>query len=129
VRELEQIGAVAEAFVDGDGEPTGSLAARGVPDVDDHTLTWFAPLWISRRRVVTVPGMHRSRLYGLFIDALIGAAPAAVTFWAEALGGTPVSGDPDDPYVAIDGAIENLRIEVQASTIRRATTSTSRPTT
>lgn len=58
--------------------------------------------------------MHRSRVYGLFVDAPLAEAPAAVDFWAAALGVTPVRGGQDDPYTALPGATGGLVFEVQA---------------
>jgi hypothetical protein len=58
--------------------------------------------------------MHRSRLYGFFVDSPLADAQRSVEFWAAALGATPVRGDePDDPYVALDGAT-SVAFEVQA---------------
>lgn len=58
--------------------------------------------------------MHRSRLYGLFIDTPTGQAPAAVTFWAAALGVTPQE-NPDEPeFTTLAGAVPGLAVDVQA---------------
>jgi hypothetical protein len=58
--------------------------------------------------------MHRSRLYGLFIDTPAGQAPDAVAFWAGALGATPRN-DPDEPeFTALAGAVPGLAVDVQA---------------
>jgi hypothetical protein len=58
--------------------------------------------------------MHRSRLYGLFIDTPTAEAPAAVAFWAAALGATP-RGVPDEPeFTTLDGAVPGLAVDVQA---------------
>jgi Glyoxalase-like domain len=58
--------------------------------------------------------MHRSRLFGLFIDTPTGEAPAAVAFWAAALGATPRE-IPDEPeFTALAGAVPGLAVEVQA---------------
>lgn len=62
----------------------------------------------------SVAAMHRSRLYGLFVDSPLAVAQRSVEFWAAALGATPVRGDePDDPYVALQGAT-SVAFEVQA---------------
>ncbi len=58
--------------------------------------------------------MHRSRLFGLFVDAPIAEAGSAVDFWAGALGSTARRAVPDDPYVVISGGTGDLRLEVQA---------------
>src|SRR6476646_7689243 len=58
--------------------------------------------------------MHRSRLYGIFVDAPVDDAEKAVEFWAEALGAAPVRGDDDDPFVALYGAAGTIAFEVQA---------------
>jgi catechol 2,3-dioxygenase-like lactoylglutathione lyase family enzyme len=62
----------------------------------------------------TVPAVHRSRVYGLFVDAPLGDAARAVDFWAAALGVTPVRGEDDDPYTELPGAVRGLHLEVQA---------------
>jgi hypothetical protein len=58
--------------------------------------------------------MHRSRLYGLFIDTPTGQAPAAVAFWASALGATPqqIPGEPE--FTTLAGAVPGLAVDVQA---------------
>jgi len=58
--------------------------------------------------------MHRSRLYGVFVDVPLGEADSAAEFWAQALGAAPVRGDEDDPYVAMYGANPMFAFEVQA---------------
>lgn len=58
--------------------------------------------------------MHRSRLYGLFVDAPVAEADDAVRFWATALGATAIPGRDDDPYTVLRGAIPGLAMEVQA---------------
>ena len=58
--------------------------------------------------------MHRSRLYGVFVDVPLGEADGATEFWAQALGAAPVRGDEDDPYVAMYGANPMFAFEVQA---------------
>jgi predicted RNA-binding protein (virulence factor B family) len=56
--------------------------------------------------------MHRYRMYGLFVDAPLHAADAAVAFWSAALGARPSAGD--DAYTRLDGALSGLVMEVQA---------------
>jgi hypothetical protein len=57
--------------------------------------------------------MHRSRVYGIFVDVPRGSAPEAVTFWSAALG-TPVRRvSPDDPFMTLVGALPGLAMEVQ----------------
>jgi catechol 2,3-dioxygenase-like lactoylglutathione lyase family enzyme len=58
--------------------------------------------------------MHRSRMYGVFVDAPVVDAEDAVSFWTEALGAAPVRGDEDDPFVALYGATGDPAFEVQA---------------
>lgn len=59
--------------------------------------------------------MHRSRMYGLFVDVPADQASAAIAFWSAALGVPPVRGDEDgDPYTALPGAVGTLAVEVQA---------------
>ena len=58
--------------------------------------------------------MHRSRLYGLFIDTPEGDAPAAATFWSAALGvpARPVPGE--EQFIQLAGAHPALTVDVQA---------------
>jgi hypothetical protein len=64
--------------------------------------------------MTTLAVMHRSRLYGLFIDAPAAQAPAAVAFWAAALGVTAKT-NPDEPeFTALVGAVPGLAVDVQA---------------
>ena len=58
--------------------------------------------------------MHRSRLYGLFIDTPRDDAPAAATFWSEALGvpARPVPGE--EQFIALTGANPTMTLDVQA---------------
>ncbi len=58
--------------------------------------------------------MHRSRLYGLFVDTPLDEADRAVGFWAAALGVTPIPGKDDDPYTVLPGVLDGLAMEVQA---------------
>lgn len=58
--------------------------------------------------------MHRSRLYGLFIDTPAAQAPAAVAFWSAALAAAPVT-VPDEPeFTALTGVVPGLAVDVQA---------------
>ncbi|BBH71180.1 hypothetical protein ACTI_78650 [Actinoplanes sp. OR16] len=58
--------------------------------------------------------MHRSRLFGIFIDTPLADAGAAATFWSEALGSTakPVPGE--EEFTALIGAFPGLAVDVQA---------------
>jgi predicted enzyme related to lactoylglutathione lyase len=62
----------------------------------------------------SVHAVHRSRLYGLFVDAPVAEAARAVDFWSAALGVKAVHGEDDDPYTALPDAINGLVMEVQA---------------
>ncbi len=57
--------------------------------------------------------MHRSRLYGLFIDTPTGEAPAAVAFWAAALGVTARESPGEPEFTALTGAVPGLAVDVQ----------------
>ena len=57
--------------------------------------------------------MHRSRLYGIFVDVPLDQADRAVDFWSQALGATPVPPTDDDPFTPLKGATP-LAFEVQA---------------
>ena len=58
--------------------------------------------------------MHRSRLFGIFIDTPAAEAEAAATFWSAALGAParPVAGE--EQFTALDGALPGLTLDVQA---------------
>jgi hypothetical protein len=58
--------------------------------------------------------MHRSRLYGLFIDTPTAEADAAAGFWSAALGTTagPVPGE--EQFIGLAGAFPGLTVDVQA---------------
>ncbi|MEU8243737.1 VOC family protein [Actinoplanes missouriensis] len=58
--------------------------------------------------------MHRSRLFGIFIDTPLAEAGAAATFWSAALGSTakPVPGE--EEFTALVGAFPGLAVDVQA---------------
>jgi hypothetical protein len=57
---------------------------------------------------------HRSRLSTILIDAPNGAAPAAATFWSQALG-VPARPVPDEEeFTSLRGALPDLVLAVQA---------------
>ncbi|WP_430784398.1 VOC family protein [Actinoplanes sp. G11-F43] len=58
--------------------------------------------------------MHRSRLFGLFIDTPAADTPAAATFWAGAFGTTaqPVPGE--EAFIALHDAFPGLAVDVQS---------------
>jgi hypothetical protein len=58
--------------------------------------------------------MHRSRLFGIFIDTPAAEAGPAATFWSAALGAParPVAGE--EQFTALDGALPGLTLDVQA---------------
>ncbi|GHG22268.1 MULTISPECIES: VOC family protein [Amycolatopsis] len=58
--------------------------------------------------------MHRSRLFGIFIDTPAGQAGQAATFWSAALGAParPVAGE--EQFTTLDGALPGLLLDVQA---------------
>lgn len=58
--------------------------------------------------------MHRSRLYGVFVDAPLAEAERSVDFWSAALGIAPVRSDTSSPFVGFPGAVRELVFEVQA---------------
>jgi hypothetical protein len=66
------------------------------------------------RRLDTLGSVHRSRLYGLFIDTPRDDAPAAASFWSAALGvpARPVPGE--EQFIALTGAVPDLTLDVQA---------------
>lgn len=58
--------------------------------------------------------MHRSRLYGLFIDTPTDTAAEAATFWSAALG-VPAVAQTDQPqFTGLPGVVPDLLTEVQA---------------
>ena len=63
---------------------------------------------------VKLPAVHRSRLYGLFIDTPEDEAPAAATFWSAALGvrAHPVPGE--EQFIKLVDAHPALTVDVQA---------------
>jgi hypothetical protein len=58
--------------------------------------------------------MHRSRLYGLFIDTPSAEAPAAVAFWSAALGVTPATNPGEPEFTTLTQAVPGLALDVQA---------------
>jgi hypothetical protein len=58
--------------------------------------------------------MHRTRIYGFFIDTPLDQADGAVTFWSAALGTKVHRNPPDDPYWKMVGAASGVEVEVQA---------------
>jgi hypothetical protein len=58
--------------------------------------------------------MHRSRLYGIFIDTPTGEADASAAFWSAALGApaTPDAAEPE--FTMLPGALPALVLGVQA---------------
>ena len=58
--------------------------------------------------------MHRSRLYGLFIDTPTAEAAAAASFWSAALGVPAVIEPGEEQFTMLRGALPALDIGVQA---------------
>jgi len=58
--------------------------------------------------------MHRTRIYGFFIDTPADRADDTVTFWSAALGTKIHRQPPDDPYWRLVGAASGIQVEVQA---------------
>jgi hypothetical protein len=58
--------------------------------------------------------VHRSRLFGIFVDTPAPDAGAAANFWSAALGvpARPVAGE--EQFTALDGALPDLALDVQA---------------
>ena len=58
--------------------------------------------------------MHRSRLYGIFIDTPTAEAQAAAGFWSAALGApaAPVPGE--EEFISLHEAFPDLAVDVQA---------------
>ena len=58
--------------------------------------------------------MHRSRLFGLFIDTPTDQAATAAGFWSAALGvpAKPVPGE--EEFIALHGAVAGFAVDVQA---------------
>lgn len=59
--------------------------------------------------------MHHTRLHAIIIDCSEDTYKQGVAFWSGALG-LPAkhSGDPTDPYTALEGGANGLNIEVQS---------------
>ena len=58
--------------------------------------------------------MHRSRLYGLFIDTPVPEAPAAAAFWSAAFG-TTAAAEPHEPqFTMLADAFPGLAVGVQS---------------
>ncbi|MGW4943553.1 VOC family protein [Actinoplanes sp. NPDC004185] len=58
--------------------------------------------------------MHRSRLYGLFVDTPTREAPAAAAFWSAALGVPAVPEPHEEQFIMLRGALPALTMGVQA---------------
>lgn len=58
--------------------------------------------------------MHRSRVYGLFIDTPVAQAPEAAAFWAAALGATARATPGEEQFTGLIGAFPGLHAAVQA---------------
>lgn len=58
--------------------------------------------------------MHRSRLYGLFVDTPGPEAPAAAAFWSAALGVPAVPESHEEQFTMLRGAFPALAVGVQA---------------
>ncbi|WP_285549479.1 VOC family protein [Actinoplanes regularis] len=58
--------------------------------------------------------MHRSRLFGILIDAPAADADAAATFWAAALGGSSRRSTEEPEYTRIDAGPPDLALVVQS---------------
>ncbi|MET9000037.1 VOC family protein [Amycolatopsis sp. NPDC004169] len=58
--------------------------------------------------------MHRSRLFGIFIDTPAAEAGRAARFWSAALGAParPVAGE--EQFTTLEGALPGLLLDVQA---------------
>ncbi|WP_410642458.1 VOC family protein [Amycolatopsis sp. lyj-346] len=58
--------------------------------------------------------MHRSRLFGIFIDTPVAEAGSAAGFWSAALGVPARSVVGEEQFTALDGAIPGLIVDIQA---------------
>ncbi|GAA3922719.1 VOC family protein [Actinoplanes auranticolor] len=58
--------------------------------------------------------MHRSRLYGLFVDTPTTEAPAAAAFWSSALGVPAVPEPNEEQFIMLRTALPALTMGVQA---------------
>ncbi|MDG6110358.1 VOC family protein [Dactylosporangium aurantiacum] len=57
--------------------------------------------------------MHRSRLFGIFVDLPAADAPTAATFWSTALGGHPEVVAGEEHFTILRGAVPDLVVGVQ----------------
>jgi hypothetical protein len=72
------------------------------------------PPWTASIEAEEEDHMHRSRLCTIMIDCSEETMAAGVAFWSGALGMEAVhSDDPTDPYVALEGDADGLRVELQ----------------
>jgi hypothetical protein len=58
--------------------------------------------------------VHRSRLFGIFIDTPAAEAGSAAGFWSAALGVPARSVVGEEQFTALDGAIPGLIVDIQA---------------
>ncbi len=58
--------------------------------------------------------MHRSRLFGIFIDTPAAEAGTAAGFWSAALGAPARSVAGEEQFTALDGALPGLIVDIQA---------------
>ena len=58
--------------------------------------------------------MHRSRLFGIFIDTPTGEAQAAADFWSAALGASAAPVPGEEEFLALHDPFPGLAIDVQA---------------
>jgi hypothetical protein len=58
--------------------------------------------------------MHRSRLYGLFVDTPTAEAPAAAAFWSAALGVPAVPEPGEEQFTMLREALPDITLGVQA---------------
>jgi hypothetical protein len=58
--------------------------------------------------------VHRSRLFGIFIDTPAAEAGTAADFWSAALGVSARSVVGEEQFTALDGAIPGLIVDIQA---------------
>jgi hypothetical protein len=58
--------------------------------------------------------VHRSRLFGIFIDTPAAEAGSAADFWSAALGVPARSVAGEEQFTALDGAIPGLIVDIQA---------------
>ena len=67
-----------------------------------------------RRRAPSYAGqMHRSRVYGLFIDVPTGEAEASVAFWSAALGADPETSPGEEHFTRLRDALPELVLSTQ----------------